>query len=82
MLQQFLIEAVLVCLVGGALGLRCRCWDCLYAATVFYPAGKLSHRLRGDGIFMFKNRRRAFCLAGSGAQIAARLDPVDVLARE
>lgn len=38
-LQQFLIEAVLVCLVGGALGLACRCSSHL-CYSFSCPAGR------------------------------------------
>jgi macrolide transport system ATP-binding/permease protein len=80
-LQQFLIEAVLVCLVGGACGV-------LLAVSVGAVLGLLIDDL--ELVFTFDAMAAAFaCATLIGlvfgflpARNAARLDPVEALARE
>lgn len=80
-LQQFLIEAVLVCLVGGALGISL---SMLIAFTLqlFLPGWEI-------GFSPFALLTAFLCSTATGilfgwlpARNAARLDPVDALARE
>jgi len=80
-LQQFLIEAVLVCLVGGALGIGL---SLLIAFTLqlFLPGWQIGF----SGLALLT---AFFCSTATGvlfgwlpARNAARLNPVDALARE
>ncbi|MNB86347.1 Macrolide export ATP-binding/permease protein MacB [compost metagenome] len=80
-LQQFLIEAVLVCLVGGAFGITL---SMLIAFTLqlFLPGWEI-------GFSPFALLTAFLCSTATGvlfgwlpARNAARLDPVDALARE
>lgn len=80
-LQQFLIEAVLVCLVGGALGIALSFAIGLLVQLVlpgwqisFPPAALLSAFLCSTGIGMV--------FGYLPARNAARLNPIDALARE
>lgn len=62
-LQQFLIEAVLVCLVGGAMGIALSMMIA-FALQLFYRGGRLaSHRWRSSPRFCAPPLP-AFCLAG------------------
>lgn len=79
-LQQFLIEAVLVCLVGGAMGIA--------LSMMIAFALQLFTRL-GDWFLAGGHSYRILCSTFTGilfgwlpARNAARLDPVDALARE
>lgn len=79
-LQQFLIEAVLVCLVGERWGLACRCSSHL-CYSFSCPAGRsVFTDCAGERVFMFDVYRDTVWLATG--ENAARLDPVDALARE
>ncbi|MFZ1875362.1 MAG: macrolide ABC transporter ATP-binding protein/permease MacB [Chania sp.] len=80
-LQQFLIEAVLVCLVGGALGITLSFAIGLLVQVVlpgwqvsFPPAALLSAFLCSTGI--------GVVFGYLPARSAARLNPIDALARE
>jgi macrolide transport system ATP-binding/permease protein len=80
-LQQFLIEAVLVCLIGGALGV-----------LAAFGAGVLFALLGSSFRFIYSGTSIALAFGCSTligvvfgwlpARGAARLDPVDALARE
>lgn len=80
-MQQFLIEAVIVCMMGGMLGIALA----LGGSAVFSAAGK-----DFDMIFSADSIIAAFgfsCLIGLAfgflpARSAARLDPVEALSRE
>ncbi|MNH33425.1 Macrolide export ATP-binding/permease protein MacB [compost metagenome] len=80
-MQQFLIEAVLVCLVGGALGIMLSFAIGLLVQLVlpgwqisFPPAALLSAFLCSTGI--------GVAFGYLPARNAARLNPIDALARE
>ncbi len=81
MLQQFLIEAVLVCLVGGAMGIALSTLIALML-QLFLPGWEI--------VFSPVALLAAFlCSTFTGilfgwlpARNAARLEPVDALARE
>jgi len=81
-MTQFLIEAVLVCLIGGALGI-----------ALALSVGEIVPRLGGEGVRMIYSTNSmiyAFiCSTAIGivfgflpARNAAKLDPVDALARD
>jgi len=81
-MTQFLIEAVLVCLIGGALGIG-----------LALSVGEIVPRLGGEGVRMIYSTNSmiyAFiCSTAIGivfgflpARNAAKLDPVDALARD
>lgn len=79
-LQQFLIEAVLVCWLVERWGLACRCSSHL-CYSFSCPAGR--------SVFTDCAGERVLCSTFTGilfgwlpARNAARLDPVDALARE
>jgi macrolide transport system ATP-binding/permease protein len=79
-LQQFLIEAVLVCLVGGAMGIALSMMIA-FASAVFTRLG--------DWLSPVALLTAFLCSTFTGilfgwlpARNAARLDPVDALARE
>ncbi|MTH48183.1 macrolide ABC transporter ATP-binding protein/permease MacB [Intestinirhabdus alba] len=80
-LQQFLIEAVLVCLVGGALGIILSMLIA-FALQLFLPGWEI-------GFSPVALLTAFFCSSFTGvlfgwlpARSAARLDPVDALSRE
>lgn len=62
-LQQFLIEAVLVCLVGGAMGIALSMMIA-FALQLFYPAGRLASRRWPLLPHSCVQPLPAFCLAG------------------
>ncbi len=80
-LQQFLIEAVLVCLVGGAMGIALSMMIA-FALQIFLPGWEIGFFTGGHSyrIFMLDLYRHLVWLAALAN--AARLDPVDALAQE
>ena len=80
-MQQFLIEAILVCLIGGGVGVLCA-----------LAVGFAFHVLGSSFAFVYSPASFAFAFACSTligvvfgwlpARGAARLDPIDALARE
>jgi macrolide transport system ATP-binding/permease protein len=76
-LQQFLIEAVLVCLVGGAMGISMM----IAALQLFLPGWEIGSPVAIITAFLCSTFT-GILFGWLPARNAARLDPVDALARE
>ncbi|QIU88146.1 macrolide ABC transporter ATP-binding protein/permease MacB [Yokenella regensburgei] len=80
-LQQFLIEAVLVCLVGGALGVSLSLLIA-FVLQLFLPGWEIGFSPLALLTAFFCSTLTGVLFGWLPARNAARLDPVDALARE
>ncbi|HIF2547594.1 TPA: macrolide ABC transporter ATP-binding protein/permease MacB [Salmonella enterica] len=80
-LQQFLIEAVLVCLVGGALGISLSMFIA-FMLQLFLPGWEIGFSLTALASAFLCSTFTGILFGWLPARNAARLDPVDALARE
>ncbi|HFZ8995211.1 TPA: macrolide ABC transporter ATP-binding protein/permease MacB [Citrobacter freundii] len=80
-LQQFLIEAVLVCLVGGALGIALS-MIIAFTLQLFLPGWEIGFSPLALLTAFFCSTFTGILFGWLPARNAARLDPVDALARE
>ncbi|KFC09160.1 macrolide export ATP-binding/permease protein [Trabulsiella guamensis ATCC 49490] len=80
-LQQFLIEAVLVCLVGGALGVTLSLMIAM-VLQLFLPGWEIGFSPLALLTAFFCSTLTGVLFGWLPARNAARLDPVDALARE
>lgn len=80
-LQQFLIEAVLVCLVGGALGISVSMLIA-FMLQFFLPGWEIGFSLTALASAFLCSTFTGILFGWLPARNAARLDPVDALARE
>jgi macrolide transport system ATP-binding/permease protein len=80
-LQQFLIEAVLVCLVGGALGVTLSLMIAV-VLQLFLPGWEIGFSPLALLTAFFCSTLTGVLFGWLPARNAARLDPVDALARE
>ena len=81
MLQQFLIEAVLVCLVGGALGVALSLMIA-FILQLFLPGWEIGFSPLALLTAFLCSTLTGVLFGWLPARNAARLDPVDALARE
>ncbi len=79
--QQFLIEAVLVCLVGGALGISLSMFIA-FMLQLFLPGWEIGFSLTALASAFLCSTFTGILFGWLPARNAARLDPVDALARE
>lgn len=79
-LQQFLIEAVLVCLVGGALGISLSMFIA-FMLQLFLPGWEIGFSLTALASAFLCSTFTGILFGWLPARNAARLDPVDALAR-
>lgn len=80
-LQQFLIEAVLVCLVGGAMGIALSMMIA-FALQLFLPGWEIGFSPMAILTAFLCSTFTGILFGWLPARNAARLDPVDALARE
>ncbi|MFW4306247.1 FtsX-like permease family protein, partial [Salmonella enterica subsp. enterica serovar Dublin] len=80
-LQQFLIEAVLVCLVGGALGISLSMFIA-FMLQLFLPGWEIGFSLTALASAFLCSTFTGILFGWLPARNAARLDPVDALVRE
>ncbi len=80
MLQQFLIEAVLVCPVGGALGISLSMFIA-FMLQLFLPGWEIGFSLTALASAFLCSTFTGILFGWLPARNAARLDPVDALAR-
>ncbi|WP_258210211.1 macrolide ABC transporter ATP-binding protein/permease [Salmonella enterica] len=80
-LQQFLIEAVLVCLVGGALGISLSMFIA-FMLQLFLPGWEIGFSLTALASAFLCSTFTGILFGWLPARNAARLDPVEALARE
>ena len=80
-LQQFLIEAVLVCLVGGAMGIALSMMIA-FALQLFLPGWEIGFSPVAIITAFLCSTFTGILFGWLPARNAARLDPVDALARE
>ncbi len=80
-LQQFLIEAVLVCLVGGAMGIALSMMIA-FALQLFLPGREIGFPPVAIITAFLCSTFTGILFGWLPARNAARLDPVDALARE
>ena len=80
-LQQFLIEAVLVCLVGGAMGIALSMMIA-FALQLFLPGCEIGFSPVAIITAFLCSTFTGILFGWLPARNAARLDPVDALARE
>ncbi|EDZ3108370.1 macrolide ABC transporter ATP-binding protein/permease MacB [Salmonella enterica] len=80
-LQQFLIEAVLVCLVGGALGISLSMFIA-FMLQLFLPGWEIGFSLTALASAFLCSTFTGMLFGWLPARNVARLDPVDALARE
>mgnify|MGYP000712286640 CR=1 FL=1 len=80
-LQQFLIEAVLVCLVGGAMGISLSMMIA-FALQLFLPGWEIGFSPVAIITAFLCSTFTGILFGWLPARNAARLDPVDALARE
>ncbi len=80
-LQQFLIEAVLVCPVGGALGISLSMFIA-FMLQLFLPGWEIGFSLTALASAFLCSTFTGILFGWLPARNAARLDPVDALARE
>ncbi len=84
-LTQFLVEAVMLCLVGGALGLIAGQGLTTFVATFLPPESKIEHMVVPPSAIMLAFGFSAFVGLAFGmfpAIKAARLDPIEALRHE
>ena len=80
-LQQFLIEAVLVCLVGGAIGVSLSLMIA-FILQLFLPGWEIGFSPLALLTAFLCSTLTGVLFGWLPARNAARLDPVDALARE
>lgn len=80
-MRQFLIEAVLVCLVGGALGVALS-YAFGWGLTLIMPEARLSYSVETIVAAFLSSSAIGIVFGFMPARSAARLDPVEALARE
>jgi macrolide transport system ATP-binding/permease protein len=80
-LRQFLTEAVLVCIIGGAVGIGLS-FALGFGLTQIVPAAKLSYSGLSIAAALLSSTLIGIVFGFMPARSAARLDPVQALARE
>lgn len=80
-MQQFLIEAVLVCLMGGAIGLGLS-YSIAFAAKMALPDWEFVFRPAAIVSAVICSTAIGIIFGFLPARNAAKLDPIDALARE
>ncbi|KLO02752.1 macrolide transporter, partial [Morganella morganii] len=80
-MQQFLIEAVLVCLMGGAIGLGLS-YSIAFAAQMALPDWEFVFRPAAIVSAVLCSTAIGVIFGFLPARNAAKLDPIDALARE
>ncbi|MEO6012694.1 MAG: MacB family efflux pump subunit [Devosia sp.] len=80
-LRQFLTEAVLVCIVGGAAGVGLS-FGLGFALTQFLSGARISYSAASIAIALLSSSLIGVVFGFMPARSAARLDPVQALARE
>jgi len=80
--RQFLIEAVLVCLIGAAIGVTLSYILCKIGAYFLPPAWEIWLSLPAVGAAVLSATLTGVLFGYAPAQNAARLDPVEALARD
>jgi len=80
-MQQFLIESVLVCLLGGAIGIVCS-WGVGKVFSLFVSSFEMQFSLMSIVSAFFCSTLIGVIFGFLPARNAARLDPIEALARE
>ena len=80
-MQQFLIESVLVCLLGGAIGIVCS-WGVGKVFSLFVSSFAMQFSLMSIVSAFFCSTLIGVIFGFLPARNAARLDPIEALARE
>ncbi|WP_245258551.1 ABC transporter permease [Methylosinus sp. LW4] len=80
--RQFLIEAVLICLIGGALGIVLSNVVCEIAAFFLPPRWEIRLSLSAMAAALVSATLTGVIFGYAPARNAARLDPVEALARD
>jgi macrolide transport system ATP-binding/permease protein len=80
-MQQFLIESVLVCLLGGMIGIVCS-WGVGIVFSLFVSSFAMQFSLMSIVSAFFCSTLIGVIFGFLPARNAARLDPIEALARE